>query len=63
MRRWIGLLALLIGASVDSGCAEYQERRHLRNEEVKASLGTIKSTRERFANTTGPETIMPMTVP
>ena len=63
MTRRIGPLLLLLGAAWLAGCAEYQERRHLRTEAMKDSLGNMKANRERFGNTTGPETAMPMPFP
>ena len=63
MRRWIGLILLGSAPVAGVGCAEYQEQRHVRTEAMKDSLQNMKTNRERFGNTTGPETSMPMPFP
>jgi len=63
MRRWTGLLIVAASLAAGAGCADYQERRHLRAETQRDSRGTMEANRGRFADTSAPEAGMPMTLP
>jgi len=61
MPRWTGLLIVAASLVAGAGCADYQERRHLRAEARRDSRGTTEASRGRFADAAGPDA--GMTVP